>query len=52
MKSWPSPVRCAITPNSTKWKTMVETTQSVTPKIPSCGKYIEDTKVRNFTPGC
>ena len=52
MNNCPSPVRCAITPNSTKWNTMVETTHSVTPKIPSCGKYIEDTKVLKFTPGC
>ena len=36
--SWPSPMRCATVPNSTKWKTTVATTQRVTPKMPSAGK--------------
>ena len=52
MKNWPRPMRWAITPKSTKWKTMVETTQRVTPKMPSWGKYMLLMNCRQSTPGC
>ena len=34
----PSPIFCATAPNSTKWNTTVETTQSGMPNMPSAGK--------------
>lgn len=37
-KSLPRPIFCATAPNSTKWKTTVETTQSGMPNMPSAGK--------------
>ena len=52
MKNWPNPMRWATTPNNTKWKTTVETTHSVTPKIPSDGKYMLLMNCRQSTPGC
>ena len=39
-KNCPRPIRCATTPNSTKWNTTVETTHKVTPNMPSEGKYM------------
>ncbi len=52
MKNWPRPIFCAITPNSTKWNTTVDTIQSVMPKMPSAGKYMLLMYCAQLIPGC
>ena len=51
-KNWPRPIRCANTPNNTKWNTTVETIHNVTPKMPSAGKYMLLMYCDQLMPGC
>ena len=51
-KNWPSPMRWASTPNSTKWNTTVDTIHSVMPKMPSAGKYMLLMYWAQLMPGC
>lgn len=43
---------CAIFSDNTKWNTLVEVTQSVTSKMPICGKFIDGKKALNFLLEC